>query len=236
MSKLIANFIFILAVGAYIYVLFQQRALGILAFNATFIVSFLFLFLAFLVQLIAFRYFLGKETLKDKIFHLPILYIAYGYLIIQSLAALFILQNNIVLPEGTFPLFPFPIVLVFYLVILCVALFDLFAVGLGISYVQEVDEQISENQAFFKEMTEKLLLAQANVADAKISKEIEKLAENSRFSDPQSVKESKAIEEEILERLDKLRFDSADELVAFAKIGELNRLLEIRNQLVKTNK
>lgn len=104
---------------------------------------------------------------------------------------------------------------------------------------------IEENEAEIERVTKATKIFNLNIAsvldlcsDVTVKKELEKLAESFRFSDPVSSDATEDIESTIMEKLEDLKINitafSADENIE--KITELKNLLAERNRICKMNK
>ena len=201
--------------------------------NAASWISFVFTLISFVLSLGVSLYVFGKEDeLTSKFYGFPIFKIAYMYPLIQFVVGL------IICIVAAFVAVPYWIALVLSLIILGASV-------IGVIATDNARDIVEQTEAESERVTKATKMFNLNIAsvldlcnDAAVKKELEKLAENFRFSDPVSSDATEDIENTIMEKLENLKLgissSSADENIA--KITELKNLLAERNRICKASK
>lgn len=201
--------------------------------NAASWISFSFTFVSFVLSLGITLYAFGKgDTLTSKFYGFPIFKIACLYPIVQFAAGV------VICLIAAFVAVPYWIALLLSIVILGVF-------GIGVIATDNVRDFIEENEAQIESATKATKLFNLNMysvldlcTEQNVKKELEKLAESFRFSDPVSSDATEEIENAIMEKLENLKINivssTADENIA--KIAELKNMLAERNRICKASK
>lgn len=201
--------------------------------NAASWISFVFTLISLAVSFGIISSVLKKEgDLKSKFYGFPILKIGYLYPIVQLILGI------VICGIVAFVAVPYWIALVLSLVLLAVAI-------IGVIAADNVRDIIEENEAQIERTTKATKLFNLNISSAldlcaepTVKKELEKLAEAFRFSDPVSNEATEEIENIIMGKLEKLKIQitssSSDENIE--KITELKNLLLERNRICKATK
>ena len=201
--------------------------------NAASWISFVFTLISSVLSLGVSLYVFGKEDeMTSKFYGFPIFKIAYMYPLVQFAVGV------IICLIAAFVAVPYWVALILSLVILGVS-------AIGVIATDNARDIIEENEAEIKRVTKATKLFNLNVSsvldlctEASVKKELEKLAESFRFSDPVSSDATEDIENTIMEKLENLKIgissSSADENIA--KITELKNLLAERNRICKVSK
>lgn len=201
--------------------------------NAASWISFTFTLISLAVSFYIISGVLKKDgDLKSKFYGFPILKIGYLYPAVQWILGI------VICGIAAFVAVPYWIALVLSLVLLAVAI-------IGVISTDNVRDIIEENEAQIERTTKATKLFNLNISSALdlcaepiVKKELEKLAEAFRFSDPVSSEATEDIENIIMEKLEKLKIQiassSSDENIE--KITELKNLLFERNRICKATK
>lgn len=231
MNKKNKSIIAVYGILAFIYLI----AFVIIPFpkNAASWISFLFTLASFVLSLGVALYVFGKDDeMTSKIYGFPIFKIAYIYPAVQFVVGV------IICIIAAFVAVPYWVALILSLIILGVA-------AIGVIATDNVRDIIENTEAEVERVTKATKMFNLNIAalvdlcsDATVKKELEKLAESFRFSDPVSSEATEVVESVIMEKLENLKTDissaTADENIA--KIAELKNLLAERNRICKISK
>ena len=201
--------------------------------NAASWISFVFTLISFVLSLGVSLYVFGKEDeMTSKFYGFPILKIAYMYPLVQFIVGV------VICLIAAFVAAPYWVALILSLVILSVS-------AIGVIATDNARDIIEENEAEIERVTKATKLFNLNVSsvldlctEASVKKELEKLAESFRFSDPVSSDATEEIENTIMEKLENLKISisSSDSDENIAKITELKNLLAERNRICKVSK
>lgn len=201
--------------------------------NAASWISFVFTLISFVLSLGVSLYVFGKDgEMTSKFYGFPIFKIAYMYPVVQFAVGV------IICLIAAFIAVPYWIALILSLVILG-------ASAIGVIATDNARDIIEENEAEVERVTKATKMFNLNISsvldlctEPSVKKELEKLAESFRFSDPVSSDATEEIESAIMEKLENLKISitssSADENIE--KITELKNLLDERNRICKMNK
>ncbi len=187
------------------------------------------LVVGFFITLYAFR---KDEKLVSKVYGFPVFRVGAIYTIAQLGICV------IVCVLGSFIIVPSWIVLVISIIMFAAA-------AIGLIITDNTRDIISEQDSSVVESTRQVSLFNINIASIsdycskpEIKKELEKLAEEFRYSDPVSSDETKGIEAVIAEKIhilkDSLSTDSDEALKA--KIIDIRNSLAERNRVCKATK
>ena len=187
------------------------------------------LVIGFFITLYAFK---KDEKLVSRVYGFPVFRVGAIYTIAQLVIGV------IVCVLGAFIIVPSWIVLIASIIIIALA-------AIGFLATDNTRDIISEQDSSVVESTKQVSLFNLNIASVidccdkpEIKTELEKLAEEFRYSDPVSSDETKEIEAVIAEKIrvlkDSLATDSDEALKA--KIVEIKRSLADRNRICKATK
>ena len=231
MNKKNKSIIAVYGILAFIYLI----AFVIIPFpkNAASWISFVFTLVSFVLSLGVTLYVFGKDDeMTSKFYGFPIFKIAYMYPLIQFVVGL------IICIVAAFVAVPYWIALILSLIILG-------ASAIGVIATDNARDIVEQTEAESERVTKATKMFNLNIAsvldlctEPSVKKELEKLAESFRFSDPVSSDATEDIESTIMEKLENLKLgissSSADENIA--KITELKNLLAERNRICKVSK
>lgn len=201
--------------------------------NAASWISFVFTLISFVLSLGVSLYVFGKDgEMTSNFYGFPIFKIAYMYPLVQFAVGV------IICLIAAFVAVPYWIALILSLVILG-------ASAIGVIATDNARDIIEENEAEVERVTKATKMFNLNISsvldlctEPSVKKELEKLAEKFRFSDPVSSDATEEIESTIMEKLENLKINitasSSDENIA--KINELKNLLAERNRICKVSK
>ena len=231
MNKKNKSIIAVYGILAFIYLI----AFVIIPFpkNAASWISFVFTLVSFVLSLGVALYVFGKDDeMTSKFYGFPIFKIAYMYPLVQFAVGL------IICIVAAFVAVPYWIALVLSLIILGVS-------AIGVIATDNARDIVEATEAESERVTKATKMFNLNIAlvldlctEPSVKIELEKLAENFRFSDPVSSDATEDIESTIMEKLENLKINitafSADENIE--KITELKNLLAERNRICKASK
>lgn len=201
--------------------------------NAASWISFVFTLISFVLSLGVSLYVFGKDDeMTSKFYGFPIFKIVYMYPVVQFAVGV------IICIIAAFVAVPYWIALILSLVILG-------ASAIGVIATDNARDIIEENEAEVERVTKATKMFNLNISsvldlctEPSVKKELGKLAESFRFSDPVSSDATEEIESTIMEKLENLKINitasSSDENIA--KITELKNLLSERNRICKVSK
>lgn len=231
MNKKNKSIISIYGILAFIYLL----AFVIIPFpkNAASWISFAFTIISFVLSLGITVYVFGKDgELKSKIYGFPIFKIAYMYPLVQFIAGV------IICIIAAFVDVPYWVALLLSLIILGFS-------AIGVIATDNVRDIIESSETEIDRVTKATKMFNLNIAsvmgactDSAVKKELEKLSEDFRFSDPVSNDATEDIENIIMEKLEilKLNIVSSSNEENIEKIAEIKNLLAERNRICKASK
>lgn len=231
MNKKNKSIIAVYSILAFIYLI----AFVIIPFpkNAASWISFVFTLVSFVLSLGVALYVFGKDDeMTSKFYGFPIFKIAYMYPLVQFVVSV------IICLIAAFVAVPYWVALILSLGILGVS-------AIGVIATDNARDIIEENEAEIERVTKATKLFNLNVSsvldlctEPSVKKELEKLAESFRFSDPVSSDATEEIENTIMEKIENLKISisSSDSDENIAKITELKNLLAERNRICKMNK
>ena len=231
MNKKNKSIIAVYGILAFIYLI----AFVIIPFpkNAASWISFVFTLISFVLSLGVSLYVFGKDDeMTSKFYGFPIFKIAYMYPLVQFAVGV------IICLIAAFVAVPYWVALILSLIILGVS-------AIGVIATDNARDIVEENEAEIERVTKATKLFNLNVSsvldlctEPSVKKELEKLAESFRFSDPVSSDATEDIESTIMEKLENLKISisSSDSDENIAKITELKNLLAERNRICKVSK
>ena len=201
--------------------------------NAASWISFVFTLISFVLSLGVTLYAFGKgDTLTSQFYGFPVFKIAYLYPLVQFTVGV------VICIIAAFVNVPYWVALVLSLMIL-----GFFAIG--VIATDNARDIIEENEAVMERVTKATKMFNLNIAsvldlcsDATVKKELEKLAEAFRFSDPVSGEATEDIENIIMEKLENLKLNIASLSTEddINSVNEIKNLLNERNRICKANK
>lgn len=232
MNKKNKSMIAVWTIAAVVYVL----AFAIVPFpknSASVWIAFLFTLISFAASLFtALKAFGNEGELVSKFYGYPIFKIDAVYAVVQ------IIFSVIVFAVSVFVKVPYWITLLPSVVLLGIA-----AIGfVAADNAKDIVEQAEEDLKTATKAVEMFKVDMASVVDfAKddtIKKELEKLAEDFRYSDPVSGAATKALEGELSEKIAVLcaTVKNGDNENAAAQITQIRNLLNERNRICRLNK
>lgn len=200
--------------------------------NATTWAAFTFGIVSILVGAIVTYITFDKGTsLKSKVYGFPMFRLGYYYTIVQLFLsiALFIAEFFVDIPVW--------ISIVFSVILLGVLIIGAVSIDNTREIVERQDMHDSiktETMESFRSDIDSLV---RRCTDDKLRKELEKLAEEFKYSDPVLSEATTEIEKEIKEKIDKLRLDIGGNAESSANIiSNIHDLLFSRNKLCKKSK
>lgn len=201
--------------------------------QAIFWISYIFGFLSIAVQpLIAIYGFKNSETLKSKLYGWPIIKLGYVYLIVQLSITL---VSYIV---DAFVEIPLWILLIINIIIICLTLIGLVINESYKDAIENIEINAPITTKFINDLKiDSKMLAKKDVP-LELKEQLNKLADEIRYSDPVSTKQLTEIEDEINRKFIQLKeiiiidkqFDAKEQ------IDNLILLIKERNKIAKANK
>lgn len=224
----------IIAVYAIIEIVYAVVFLALPVFKTPAnLIMFIFTLVSIGISCTVCLYVFGKEgALKSKVYGFPVFRLAYIYPLVQfGLSVVIGLISLIVYV-------PFFVALVASVILLGVALVGLIATENVKDIVEETENEVERATKAVKLFTLNIASAVDLCPDEKAKKELLKLSEDFRFSDPVSSEATEEIEMEIMHKLEALTLSipkmTGEEISAEAV--KLKVLLAERNRICKMNK
>lgn len=210
------------AVLGIFFVVFNVIAFAIpTAKTATFWVAYIFTVIAFVLQIIIWKFaFKGTDTLKSKFLGIPLISVGITYLLVQIIAFAVFMAVSFV---------PSWIAIVVCTLILGISSICLIGTETGREEINRVEQKVSKKVFYIKSLQiDAEMLAKAEVdADTKIA--LTNLAEKIRFSDPMSDELLAELEAKIRNKFEELKLAEQKATI----INELTLLIEERNKKCK---
>lgn len=201
--------------------------------EATFWLSWVFGLVAIIAQpVIAYYALKDSESLKSKLYGWPIIKLGYIYLVIQMILTV------IFLVVGCFVKIPVWIFIVPTVLVLGFTSIGLITTKTYKEEIEKMEEAAPLNITFIKELRADTKTLANIYQDKPFGKDLEKLAEEVRFSDPVSSDAVINVETKIAQKYEELKetINKAEIDVVKQSINELMYLVQERNQRVKSNK
>lgn len=194
-------------------------------------IAFGFTVLAICLCGIVFMYAFRGKISKSKLYGFPVFKIALIY------AALQLAVGVAICVIAAFVNVPVWIPIVVFVILLALAALGFIATDSAKSIIEQIDAETSSTQTI-----DKLRLSVAAIADdctdAEVKRDIQKLGELLRFSDPVSCPETEEAEAELWDKIDQLSGTVHEKMFteSAALIGEITNCLNARNRLCKISK
>lgn len=180
--------------------------------------------------IVAFIAFDKGENLKSKVYGFPMFRLGYYYTAVQLILSigLFIAELFIDLPSW--------ISLVFSVLLLGVFIIGVVAVDIVRDIVEHQEIKNVVNTQVMESLRREADSLIRKCTNPEVKKELEKLAEEFKYSDPVSTDETKDIESIMSKKIESLLAEEAIDIGCLDEISELTSLLLDRNRIVKNNK
>ena len=200
---------------------------------ATFIMSFVGIIIALAAQgYVAYLMFKKSSSLRSKIYGIPVIRVSIMYLMFQFIASVVIMAVN-----------AFVYVPVFVPVVVFVLLGGVAAIGILITsaakgIIEGIEAQEKAKTAFMNNFKIEIESLENKTDDEAFNKDLHKLIEKVKYSDPMSANELVDVENEMNTVYLSLKDNIANKNLDEAKkdATELSDLVDKRNKLCKLNK
>ena len=149
-----------------------------------------FSMLAILITARVIFYVFGREELKSRFYGIPLVSVAWRYLIIQLIAGLAQMALG-------FTLIPFQYGIALNTILLGACLIGLIVVNISKERIERTDEKIKEKVFFIKSLQVDVECLIDKVSNDSVKKVLKDLAETIKYSDPMSSPQLAAIENKI---------------------------------------
>lgn len=179
--------------------------------------------------IITFLSFDKGDSLKSKIYGFPIFRLGYYYTIVQLILSIgFIIS-------AWFVEIPSWVVIIFGLALLGVTVIGVAQLDNVRDIVERQDVRVKANTEMMESLRREVDSLVRKCPDEKVKKELEKLAEEFKYSDPISNEKTQQKEEQLKSRIKELtnNFDTND---GFRLINEIQDILIERNSICKNSK
>ena len=187
-----------------------------------------FTMLAMLLAAAVGFYTLNREELKSKFYRMPLISVAWLYLIIQLIVGLIQMGLDFI------PI-PFQYGIALNTVLLGACLIGLITVEIGKGEIERIDEKIKGITFFIKSLHVDVECLVDKAADQSVKKVLKDLAETIRYSDPMSNPQLATIENKINVKVAVLAetVEKIDNNASNALCDELQQLFAERNRKCK---
>jgi hypothetical protein len=171
-------------------------------------------------------YSLGRGGLKSVFYGLPLVLVAWGYLVAQVIVGFVFMA---------FPAIPVWVCVAVSAAFLGACLVGLIATEIGKEEIKRVDQKVSEKVFYIKSIQANIEGMAAKSGGDSLAKALKELAEIVKYSDPMSAAQLAALENEIEAKTLALEksVNIFDTEASLALCGELRRLFEERNRKCK---
>lgn len=192
-------------------------------------ISFVFVFIAFGVGFAMCEIVIGnKTTLAWKFLGFPILYVSFFYLFVQIINFVVLINISTITAE---------IVWLVNLLILAFAAICLIAAYFGRGTVADIDTEIAKKTSFCNLVLLEVEIINLRITDPELKKEVSKLIETIKYSDPVSNENLLDIEKEIKKMIFNLKdVIATNKEIAKKYASEISLLFEQRNKCCKALK
>ena len=210
------------AVLGIFFVVFNVIAFAIpTAKTATFWVAYIFTVIAFVLQIIIWKFaFKGADTLKSKFLGIPLISVGITYLLVQIIAFAVFMAVSFV---------PSWIAIVVCTLILGISSICLIGTETGREEFNRVEQKVSKKVFYIKSLQVDIEMLANAEADADTKAALTNLAEKIRFSDPMSNELLADLESKIIDKINDLK--STEQKATIIK--ELTLLFDERNKKCK---
>ncbi|MCL2663900.1 MAG: hypothetical protein FWE83_11335 [Oscillospiraceae bacterium] len=174
------------------------------------------------VSLFAFK----PEGLRSKIYGLPLISVAWRYLVVQMIIGLAQILLDFI------PI-PFQYGLVVNIILLGLCLIGLITVEIGKDEIVRIDEKVKEKVFYIKALQVDVETMADRTTDESAKKALQDLAETIRYSDPMSNPQLAAVENKIEAKVNALTDSITDIEATKTQCNELQQLLTERNRKCK---
>ena len=174
----------------------------------------------------------NAEELKSKVLGFPVFRVGYLYLCIQSVVSV------ILFALGCIPGFPLWVSALFCILILAAAIICSITADIAREEVEKIEISTKKDTAFMNSLRTRSANLVDRTDNASLKKELEKLSEKIRFSDPVSSPEISDFEKELSEKLSQLEnaVKENNPKIAEELCKEVNFALDDRNTACRNNK
>ena len=226
-----AGVIVSIALSVVVLIGFIVYALAVPFLHTTnFWLAFVFGIIAILYLMVNAIVLMKKDGLKAKFMGLPIMNLAWIYFVLQIAFSCYMMYDD-TMALGLIPFGPVLAVECFL-----VAIIYIFAVlaYFGSRTVEEIDTHIEQKVSCIADLKDEVSLMESR--DKVLSRKLETLAENIRFSDPMSHSELAELETSIKDKVHILKDSLADVDKSIQLCDEIEKLLKERNLKTKNLK
>ena len=196
----------------------------------TFWIAYLFGVFAILFQIYIFKTSFGKPDARSRFYGFPIARLGLIYLVIQLIASIIEIAVAKFIPAW--------VIIVINILILAFALIGCISAETMRDEIDRQDENLKRNVSNMRELQSLSATLSDQCNDEDLKKELKKLAEEFRYSDPISSDKTKALEADLQSRMRDLQqaVNDGDMEGAKALCSKLSACLQERNRVCALNK
>jgi len=198
--------------------------------NGVFWIAYLCGVFAILFQIYIFKSSFGKEDARSRFYGFPIARLGIYYLVIQMIASIAEIALSRIIPAW--------VAIIVNLLILAFALIGCITTETMRDEIERQDEKLKKDVSNMRELQSISAALVDQCSDEYLKKEMKKLAEEFRYSDPISSEATKELEADLRSRIGDLQQAITDGDVDGAKAlcGKLSNCLRERNRICSVNK
>ena len=162
--------------------------------NTTFWVAYGFSNLSIIIVALTILAALDEQGIKSKFNNMPLIYVAWTYLIVQLIMGFI---------EIYYPI-NFRYTILVNVILLGLYIIGFVGTNVGKKEIQRVDEKVQEKVFFIKDLQVDIETFSSKISDIEMKKELNSLADSIRYSDPMSHSKLADIEKQINEKVQQL--------------------------------
>ena len=184
-----------------------------------------FSMLAMLLTAGIIHYAFGRESLQSKVYGIPLMSVAFRYLLVQVVVGFL---------EMILTFVPYRYTIALNAILLGVCLLGLIVVDAAKEAIERIDKKVGEKVFFIRALQADVEGIVARTTNGSMKKVLRELVDTIRYSDPMSNPQLAAIENKIEARVaDLMETVGADSDAAKALCDELQQLFADRNRKAK---
>lgn len=187
-------------------------------------VSYLFGLVAICFQIPLWNKALKGESLKSKFLGFPVLYIGVTYLIVQLIISLITMAV---------PGIPIWIAIIVDVIVLAITCTLVISGGVAKTAIEKTEEKVQTKTAFIKGLKADVDIFLSEEKDPVIKRELVKLADEIRYSDPMSSSELEEIENQISDKIAAIATAGDSKLDLISEIAGLVKQRNIKCKALK---
>lgn len=166
-----------------------------------------------------------KKDIKSRFYGVPLIYVLRSYIVLQFIIG--IIQMAV-------PAFNYKYAIIVNAIIIVFSIIGLIGLTAGKEEIERIDKKVKQKILYIREIQVSLEGVIDNTKNIEVLKELNKLKNLVRYSDPMSNEKVESLEINILENINLL--DSLKDEEKLKEIKEIEKQIKERNRLVKIYK